>query len=147
MNNPNAMSDDERAAEFIALSLKMQKMLVDELRAASKADKALLTRKLVEYANFIAKDRRCAPGEVIWLRPEEFSVEHNMTVLAAVRILGEEADKARDWHGSRAAFLLRAMTLISQAKTIANSEDMKTQALVYSHSLGSFVDDLMRAAK
>jgi hypothetical protein len=141
------LSEDERAVRFLALSIEMQQLCVNELRKATKDDKAKLVKKLVEYANFIASDRKCAPGEIIWLRAKEFPTEHNMTVLSTVRILGETADKANDWHGSRAVFILRAMTLISHAKTIAQREDTKTKALVQSHMLGRIIDDLMEDAK
>ena len=72
------------------------------------------------------------------------SEEHNMSVLAAVRVLGEQSDKAGDWPGSIAAFILRAMTLLSHAKTIAQSEALQWKVLALSYSLGRFVDDLMK---
>jgi len=139
-------SEDERAVGFMTISSQMQEQFMGRLGTATNADKAVIAEKIVEYGSFIAKDRSCAPGEIIWLRAKEFSTEHNITVLAAIRVLGEMADKMGDWHGTYAALIIRAMTLLSHAKTIAQSEEVKTRAFVQSYALGLLVDNVMKDA-
>ena len=147
MSSSSNLSENERATGFLDVALKMQQTFFGALSKMNVAGKTIVVKKIVDYASFIAKDRGCAPGEIIWLRPAPFSIDHNMSVLAAIKIIGDEADRKEDQFGSIAALILRAMTLISHAKTIAQNEEVKTQAFMLSHALGNFIDELMKETK
>jgi hypothetical protein len=86
----------------------------------------------------------CTFEEIISLPDREYSAEHNMTVLAAIRLLGEQADKEGNWHRSYGALILRATTLLSHAKTIAQSEHVKFLASYHVRLLSHLVVTLKR---
>jgi len=120
---------------------------MQELEDANHADKVIVARKLLEYASTIAENRRCGMGEIIWLRTEPFTMEHNKAVLAALRTIGVETHENSDWHGYTTASMLTAMTMISTAKTIAPTKELRLQSLLLGHVVGSLFDDLMRDAQ
>jgi hypothetical protein len=139
------LTEDERASRFISISVKLQTTAFTEISNKPPARKKVVVQRLADFATFIAEDRKCAPGEIIWGSAEPPGSEHNITVLAAIKVLGEQAEKSNDIDGLTAVLLLQAMTLLIHAEQIASDERIKTEAMVRKHALGSLIDDLMKS--
>ena len=141
------MTDDERATAILSVSQDMQRKFVRPIANLSLKEKSAITVKLLGFADIIANYRRCSSGEIIWLRAKPFDIDHVMSVQAAIKIFGEDADKTKDSVGSSAAFILRSMNLLSHAKTIASDDRSKVEVMSEIYSLCRFIDALFAETK
>ena len=140
----DSISGNARAMDLVATSEELQKMLVGALWSADTSVTQTVVRQLVDYAKLISNDRKCAVGEIIWGRAKPF--EPTIAVLAAIRVLGDRAQKSEDHSALMSVMILQAMTILIHAESIADDEHVKTKVMIAKHAFGTIIDDLMKAA-